>query len=233
MYREIDSAIGTADWELEVSVDETATPTSHTEHVFIAGELRRLGVTWVSLAPRYVGTFEKGVDYIGDLDAFRVNFAVHADIARVFGPYKLSLHSGSDKFSIYPIASELAGPMVHLKTAGTSYLEALRAIARVEPRLFRAVYSLAFDRYEEERATYHVSARPERAPQPGSVDDSALPEVVSQFDAREMLHVTYGSALARFQDDIDRVLTDHEEEHYNTVAAHFDRHLAPFARQPG
>ena len=57
-------------FELEVSVDETDTPTSPYEHVFIASELKRLGVQWVSLAPRYVGRFEKGVDYIGDLDVF-------------------------------------------------------------------------------------------------------------------------------------------------------------------
>ena len=54
-----------------MSVDETDTPTSHAEHLFIARELRRLGVRWVSLAPRYVGSFEKGVDYIGDLAAVR------------------------------------------------------------------------------------------------------------------------------------------------------------------
>ena len=57
-------------FELEVSVDERETPTSPAEHLFIASELRRLGVRWVSLAPRFVGRFEKGVDYIGDLDAF-------------------------------------------------------------------------------------------------------------------------------------------------------------------
>ena len=58
-------------------------------------ELRRLGVEWVSLAPRYVGRFEKGVDYLGDLAAFEADFAGHAALARAFGPYKLSLHSGS------------------------------------------------------------------------------------------------------------------------------------------
>ena len=88
-------------WEVEVSVDETETPTSHAEHVYWARELSRLGVRWVSLAPRFVGTFEKGVDYIGDLTAFAQDVAVHAAIARAHGPYKLSLHSGSDKFSIY------------------------------------------------------------------------------------------------------------------------------------
>ena len=127
--RHLVQAAGTRPFELEVSVDETDQPTSHAEHIYIASELKRLGVNWVSLAPRYVGRFEKGVDYIGDLAAFETDFAGHAAIARQFGPYKLSLHSGSDKFSIYPIAARLTGGLVHLKTAGTSYLEALRTIA--------------------------------------------------------------------------------------------------------
>ena len=64
MYRHLMQVTGGRNCELEVSVDETETPTSHAEHVYIASELRRLGVQWVSLAPRYIGRFEKGVDYI-------------------------------------------------------------------------------------------------------------------------------------------------------------------------
>lgn len=228
MYRHLD-AILNRPWELEVSVDETATPTSHLEHLYIASELKRLGVRWVSLAPRYVGEFEKGVDYIGDLDVFRKDFSGHAAIARAVGPYKLSIHSGSDKFSIYPITVAETRGVVHLKTAGTSYLEGLRAIARVEPGLFRTVYELAFLRYPEDRASYHVSAELSRAPQPGSLQDNQLPRVLDQFDAREMLHVTFGSALARFGADIKRALAANEEDHYAALEAHFDRHLAPFA----
>ena len=149
MSRHIGRRMGARPWELEVSVDETETPTSHGQHLFIAGELRRLGIRWVSLAPCDVGRFEKGVDYIpstglcGDLTEFAADFAGHAAIARAFGPYKLSLHSGSDKFSIYQIAAEQAGGLVHLKTAGTSYLEALRAVAVVDPALFRDILAFA------------------------------------------------------------------------------------------
>ena len=125
--------------DMELSVDETDTPTSPEEHYFIANELRRLGVRLVSLAPRYVGRFEKGVDYIGDLDRFAATFTQHAAIARTLGPYKLGLHSGSDKFAIYPIVADIANGLFHLKTAGTSYLEALRTVARFEPALFREI----------------------------------------------------------------------------------------------
>ena len=218
----------TDNFELEISVDETETPTSSLEHYFISSELKRLGVEWVSLAPRYIGRFEKGVDYIGDLDALEADLAQHAAVARTLGPYKLSLHSGSDKFSIYPIFARQTAGMVHLKTAGTSYLEALRAIAGVKPALFRDIYRLAFELYEQDRATYHVSAEPDRAPQIENLSDEELPAVLDQFDAREMLHVTFGSALAQFGDPIKEALVVHEEVHYQVLENHFVRHLEPF-----
>ena len=137
-----------------------ATPSTSTS----SRELARLGVHWVSLAPRYIGRFEKGVDYIGDLAAFEADFALHAAIARRFGPYKLSLHSGSDKFSVYPIAMAQTRGLVHLKTAGTSYLEALRTIAALDPALFREIYVFARGRYPTDRASYHVSADLAKAP---------------------------------------------------------------------
>ena len=102
MYNHLVQSAGKRIFELEVSVDETEQPTSHAEHVYIASGLKRLGVKWVSLAPRFIGRFEKGVDYIGSVSAFENDIAGHAAIARQLGPYKLSLHSGSDKFSIYP-----------------------------------------------------------------------------------------------------------------------------------
>jgi tagaturonate epimerase len=231
MYRHLAAILPQRPWEMEVSVDETETPTSLLEHLYIALELKRLGVRWVSLAPRYVGRFEKGVDYIGDLDLLRADLAGHAAIARALGPYKLSLHSGSDKFSVYPLIVEATRGLVHLKTAGTSLLEATRAIAQVQPSLFRQIYALAFERYAEDRQTYHVSAEATRAPRLEDLDDDALPAVLDQFDAREMLHVTFGSALLRYGDAIKATLRSHEDAHYAAIEAHFDRHLAAFAER--
>ncbi len=216
-------------FELEVSVDETETPTTHGEHVLIASELKRLGVRWVSLAPRYVGRFEKGVDYLGDLKALAADLAGHAAVARALGPYKLSLHSGSDKFSVYPLIMAAARGRVHLKTAGTSYLEALRTLARVQPALFRAIAVLAIERYPQDRASYHVSAELSRVPAIAARPDSELPSLLDQFDAREVLHVTFGSALAQFGPEILAALRAHETEHYAALERHFIRHLQPFA----
>ncbi len=236
MYRHLKDAASGRPFELEVSVDETETPTTHLEHLFIVNEFRRLGVEWVSLAPRYIGRFEKGVDYIGDLEAFERDLAVHVAIMRTFGPYKMSIHSGSDKFSIYPIFARVAEELIHLKTAGTSYLEALRAVAQTDPTLFREILAFARERYPEDRATYHVSAELSKVPAPGDLQDEELPGLLDQFDARQVLHVTYGSVLMaknadggwRFKDRFFQVLKEHEEEHYDALVRHFRRHLAGF-----
>lgn len=199
-------------------------------------ELRRLGVQWASLALRYVGRFEKGVDYIGDLTALTADFAMHAAIARTLGPYKLSLHSGSDKFSIYEIAARETQGVVHLKTAGTSYLEALRTVAQVQPDLLREIYTFALKRYETDRASYHVSAELHHAPSPMGMADSAVPLLLDQFDARQILHVTFGSVLTAqdssgrrlFYDRMMEVLNTHSEAYAANLKSHFLRHLRPF-----
>lgn len=235
LYRHLAGSAGEGSFELEVSVDETARPTSLAEHAYIASELKRLGVRWVSLAPRYPGDFEKGVDYIGDPAVFEREMAGHAAIARHFGPYKLSLHSGSDKFSIYPAAVNQTAGLVHLKTAGTSYLEALRTVAAVDVELFREIYAFARARYETDRVSYHVSAQLARAPLPEEVRD--WPAILDQFDAREILHVTFGSVLLettsggekRFSDRLMALLESHAEVYAGNLERHFIRHLQPFA----
>ena len=230
MYRHLVNVMNTRPFELEMSVDETETVTSLAEHVYIAQELKRLGVRWVSLAPRYVGSFEKGVDYIGSLADFEQSFARHLAVAATFGPYKLSLHSGSDKFSVYPIVARLAGELVHLKTAGTSYLEAVRAIAALNPALFREIVAFARERYPVDRATYHVSAETARIPEISSWPDERLTELPDNFHARQALHVTFGAVLnhASFRNPFFATLRRSEETHYRMLENHFNKHLIPF-----
>lgn len=226
MYRHVESH--NVPFELEVSVDETALPTSHLEHIFFASELKRLGVRWVSLAPRFVGQFEKGIDYIGNLDKLAADLAGHAAIAKGLGPYKLSLHSGSDKFSVYPLITAVTGGRVHLKTAGTSYLEALRVTAQHDPALFKEILALAIERFETDKASYHISANLGNVPTPDTLADDALAALLDDNDARQVLHVTFGSALDAFKPRLMALLQHHESEHYATLARHFARHLEPF-----
>jgi hypothetical protein len=230
MYRHLESVMSGKAFELEMSVDESETVTTLAEHVYIANELKRLGVKWVSLAPRYVGDFEKGVDYIGDLAEFEKSFAQHVAVAKTYGPYKLSLHSGSDKFSVYPIASRLAGDLVHLKTAGTSYLEALRAIAVIDPKLFREIVAFARERYPIDRASYHVSAEVGKMPDAASLADDGLTALLDDFHAREILHVTFGSVLrhSELREPFFAALRGDEEVYYGMLEAHFSKHFAPF-----
>ncbi|MFB3854851.1 MAG: tagaturonate epimerase family protein [Vicinamibacterales bacterium] len=237
LFRHLAAAAPPGGFDFEVSVDETDVPTSPLEHFFIARELARLGVRWTSLAPRFPGSFEKGVDYRGPIEVFRRDLAAHAAVARSEGPYKISLHSGSDKFSIYPSAAEITRGAVHLKTAGTSYLEALRTIACVEPGLFREIFGFALRRYESDRESYSVSADVRAAGKFESAPDAELPSALDSDAARQVLHVTFGSVLNEgdgsgrplFAGRFFEALGSHREEYAESLKVHFTRHLAPFA----
>ncbi|MEP7287570.1 MAG: tagaturonate epimerase family protein [Chloroflexota bacterium] len=231
MYRHLTNV--SKSYEVEISVDETETPTTHAEHLFMVSEFKRLGVQWISLAPRFIGRFEKGVDYIGDVDALEKDIAIHAAIARVYGPYKISLHSGSDKFSIYAPAMRQTHGLVHLKTAGTSWLEALRTIAHVDPALFREIYVFAREHYETDKASYHVSASLDKAPKAEIVTDAQLVDLLDQFDVRQIVHVTFGSVLKNpdFYARLMQDLRSNPDAYAADLTKHFVRHLAPFVSQ--
>ena len=234
LYRHLASRCPRDRYVFEVAVDETDTPTNAAEHFFVASELQRLGVRWESLAPRFCGAFFKGVDYVGDPAQFRSEFNKHVKIAEHFGGYKLSLHSGSDKFSIYPIVAELAGDAVHIKTSGTSYLEALRVVASVDPALFREI--LARRRYDEERIEYCVGADARKVVDVDRLRDEDLPLALDQPDTRQVCHVTFGAVLTSkgrdgrpfLRDRLVKVVSDNEERYYRLLEEHFRRHLSAF-----
>jgi tagaturonate epimerase len=228
MYRALEALFPGAPFDFEVSVDETQTPTTPAEHYIIASQLQRLGVRFTSLAPRFPGRFEKSVDYIGDLGELETALVQHAAILRHFGSYKLSLHSGSDKFSAYPLLAQHAGTLVHVKTAGTSYLEALRVVAQVEPAFFREILELARQRYPQERASYHVSAQEERVPAAESLPDAGLPALLDDFHTRQVLHVTYGAVLERYGKQLKTLLATFEPEYAAGLQRHFGQHLEAF-----
>ena len=121
-------------------------------------------------------------------------------ITKYFGNYKISLHSGSDKFSVYEIIGSMKGAFTHVKTAGTSYLEALKVCAIEEPALFREILDYSRGLYEEEKRTYHVSADVEKVRPVNEYKDSELEKLFDSNDARQILHVTFG-----------RILTDEDE----------------------
>lgn len=208
------------DFDFEVSVDETEAPTTPLEHYFIANELTLKKVKFTSLAPRFIGRFEKGVDYIGDLKELDVELAKHAAVTAHFGTYKLSLHSGSDKFSVYPLLVKHWGDRLHVKTAGTSYLEALRTLGLAEPELFTKIWDLGLERYETDKVSYHVSAEINKVPAL-----THLPALLDDFHAREILHVTFGSALMQYGEQIKKALIEHSDRYNENLIKHFKKHL--------
>lgn len=239
--RRVQEAAG-RDHEIELSVDETDQPTTLAEHWIIADQCRAAGMRLVSLAPRFIGDFEKGVDFIGDLAALERSLADHAAIARLAGPYKLSLHSGSDKLSMYALLSRATSGLFHVKTAGTSYLEALRVAARCDEQLFRRIIDFARSVYDTDKATYHVSATLASAPPQELISSPRELErhYLELWDevpegrgftkpGRQILHCTFGSTLRHPQlgAELKAILQAHPDTYSEVLADHFGRHLRP------
>lgn len=218
--------------DFEMSIDETQTPTSPGAHYVVAKELLDGGVEITSLAPRFCGEFQKGIDYRGDLAQFTGEFDIHTKIAVKLG-YKLSIHSGSDKFTVFPVIGEKTGGVYHLKTAGTNWLEAVRVIAGKNPGLYRRMHEFALETLAEAKKYYHISADPSVIPSLDKVKDSELPGLMDMEDSRQVLHITYGLILlaknsdgtVRFKDEIYSTLNEYEQDYYAALEKHIGRHL--------
>ena len=228
------------DYEIELSVDETDQPTTLAEHFIIADQCLQRGMKLVSLAPRFIGDFEKGIDFIGDIDELEKSLRDHAAIAALLGPYKLSLHSGSDKLSMYAALARTTEGRFHVKTAGTSYLEALRVVARHDASSFREIIDFSRGRFETDKATYHISAQLDSVPPPSEIsEDKELERLYLElweevpegrgftFPGRQILHCTFGSVLTdpTYGPRVRQTLESHLDTYTEVLDDHFARHL--------
>ena len=226
VYEHLKAARGN-EFDLEISIDETSSPTLPSHHLFIVRELRRRGVEFSSLAPRFIGEFQKAIDYIGDLDEFDRQFKVHALIAQNYGNYKISVHSGSDKFAVYPTVGRETRHYLHLKTAGTSWLEAVTVIAYKDPELYRDMHQCALDNVADMLKLYHITADFNKIPALDTLKDEELPALMTMPEARQLLHINYGPILTgalreRFFEAMHKFEADYDAR----IEAHFDKHLS-------
>ena len=253
IYRHISEAKDAGSFITEVSMDETDQPQTPVEMLFILAAIADEGIPAQTIAPKFTGRFNKGVDYVGDVTAFAKEF--EEDLAVVtfavgeFGlpeNLKLSIHSGSDKFSIYPpIAAALkkfdAG--LHVKTAGTTWLEELIGLAMAAPdglTIAKEVYAKALDRFGELCGPYATVIDIDTAELPtaeqvqtwdGMSFASALrhDQSCEQYNPhlRQLLHVGYKIAAemgTRYTDALDK----HEEIIAQNVAENiYQRHIKP------
>ncbi len=181
IYIYLKSKKGEGNFITEVSMDEVESPQTPVELLFILKMLADKEVPAQTIAPKFTGRFNKGVDYVGDLDRFAKEFEedlLVIDFAvKEFGlpeELKLSVHSGSDKFSIYPIIADAIakyGKGIHLKTAGTTWLEEVIGLAMVGAdglELAKKIYERSFARREDLCAPYADVI---------DIDESELPSV--------------------------------------------------------
>ena len=251
VYRHITERKGADNFVTEVSIDETDRPQSPVELFLILAMLAREGVPVQTIAPKFTGRFNKGVDYEGDLESFRKEFdedlCVIAYAIRTFDlpdTLKLSVHSGSDKFSIYPVIRECLsrhGCGLHLKTAGTTWLEELIGLAAAGGDaldLAKRIYREAHSHFDDLTKPYAnvIAIDPARLPHPDEVDawESAhftaalrhLPDAPEYNPhLRQLLHVGYKVAAK-----LGETFTDALDANRATIAENvktnlLDRHI--------
>ena len=232
----------------EVSLDETPETTRLGDIAVLVKELGWRGIRIHEIAPRFPGHFEKGTDYFSSLEAGRrvcdlLPFQKYARqlqaLAAELG-FRVCVHSGSDKFSLYPILADIFGAELHIKTAGTYYLEELKIVARHDPNLFREIFRFSFDRFQKDRTSYELSTDTTRIPALGSLNGDDLARLMTSGsgndDMRQVLHVTYGSVLTDtggagkpgFSERIKVLLEDHFDEYMQDMQQHLQRHIKDF-----
>ncbi|MBQ6883388.1 MAG: hypothetical protein IJO25_03465, partial [Clostridia bacterium] len=164
---------------------------------------------------------------------FERELIVHAAIARHFG-YKLSIHSGSDKFATFKLIGKYTGGRFHVKTAGTNWLEAMRAVAQINPGLYREVHKYALSRFDDARKFYHVTTDLTKIPDVDTLEDDKLPWLFTLNDARQLIHITYGYILTDkdengnyvFRDKLYTLWRENEAVYADMLYNHIGKHLS-------
>jgi hypothetical protein len=253
IYRRIENAKGRGSFVTEVSMDETDAPQTPDELFVILAALAREGVPVDTIAPKFTGRFNKGVDYVGDPDQFEREF--EADISAIrlavekYGlpaHLKLSVHSGSDKFSLYPRIRrvlERTGAGVHVKTAGTTWLEELIGLAEAGGgglQLAKEIYAEAHAHLEELCSPYAavIDIDPAKLPSPEAVlawnseqfvaalrHDPACPDFNPHL--RQLLHVGYKVAAKVGSRYLEQVRACEETVSRNVTHNLLERHIRP------
>lgn len=254
IYRHILTAkSGTAEFVTEVSMDETDSPQTPPELLIILAAIADQKVPIQTIAPKFTGRFNKGVDYVGDPEQFEKEFnddlAVIAHAVKTYGlpgSLKLSVHSGSDKFTIYPIihrALQRTGAGLHVKTAGTNWLEEIIGLAEAGGEgleLAKSIYAKALERKAalcEPYATV-IDISDERLPSAEEVRGWTSEQFTSALrhdpshpqynaDLRQLLHVGFKIA-AEMGDTYIKALTDHSAVVAKNVTYNLlERHMKP------
>lgn len=253
IYRHITARKGEGNFITEVSMDETDSPQTPAELLVILAALADEQIPVQTIAPKFTGRFNKGVDYAGDLAQFEKEFnndlAVIAFAVRQYGlpdNLKLSVHSGSDKFSIYePIRKALArtGAGLHIKTAGTTWLEELIGLAEGGGEgldLAKEIYREALEHVEELCAPYAavIDIDSGKLPSASTVNSWNSEQFVSALrhdpdnpsfnrHLRQLLHVGYKIAAKKGQRYLSALEEFETAISRNVTTNLFDRHLKP------
>jgi tagaturonate epimerase len=211
------------EFDFEPAFDEKDMDTKPEDHFYIASELLSEGVDFNTLALKFPGKFEKGIDYDGNLDKFIKDLSVHKEIVNYFGCYKLSLHSADDKFMIFKPFRDILKEDFHIKTSGTTWMESLRTIAQLKPLLFREIFGATLSNAEKNSADYHISLDYKKIYKLSKGIDPE--DLIDIKETRQLLHVSYGLIIDKFKNHIIEVLSKSEDLYYGNIIKNYRSQL--------
>jgi hypothetical protein len=211
--------------DIEISMEEGPFPTSPENHFFFALELNHRGIHIQSLAPQFVGEFQKGMDDCGDREALRSQFYQHGLIAQDYGNYKISIRSESNKLFVRSEMGGLSNGSLHLKTAETSWLEAMRLIALRNPSLFKEMHRYAISLFKEVSKANLVTTDLGQISNLQKVHCQESPHLLNHEGSGELFHIPYGFMLKATDEDgknlfrgpLYDTLTQYEEEYWSLL----------------
>lgn len=212
-----------SDFDFEPTFDEINIDTTPEEHFYLVSEMLNEGIKFTSLAIKFPGIFEKGIDYIGSVEEFTNTLKIHNEITKYFGNYKLSLHSADDKFKIFKPFREILGNNFHIKTSGTTWMESLRTIAICEPDLFNLILDITFEKAEENSRDYYISLDYNKIAD--LIKTKNKVDLIDIDETRQLLHVSYGTILDKYRSEMISTLLSNEEEYTRNVMSNYEKHL--------
>ena len=211
------------DFDFEPTFDERDIDTTHLEHFYISSELINDGVNFSTMAPKFPGLFEKGIDYDGDVKVFAETLKNHNEIAKYFGGYRLSVHSADDKFRIFKYLREILGDNFHVKTSGTTWMESLRTVAEFNPDLFKRIIAIVLETAEENSKDYYITLDYKKIND--FLKNKQLAELIDIKETRQFLHVSYGTVINEFRNEILETLFNHEEAYMDNIIKNYKNHF--------
>jgi hypothetical protein len=213
----------TSVFDFEPTFDEKDIDTKPEDHFYLASEMINDDIVFTTIAPKFPGIFEKGIDYIGNINDFILQLKAHKAIIKSLGNYRISLHSADDKFKIFKPFKKIMGDKFHIKTSGTTWMESLRTIAQTNTDLFKLILDLTVSKAEENSKAYYIKLDYKKIND--LLKSKIFEDLIDIKESRQLLHVSYGTIIKKYRNIITEVLLLNEDRYFKNIENNYKKHF--------